>query len=63
MLHLLKFSTTHENALIHANKPVIVEKLRPTSKHGVYGNIANSQIKRASVPTPCLDICFDQIGN
>ena len=63
MLHLLKFSTTLESTFIYANKPVTVEKLRPTSKHGVHGNIAKSQIKRASVPTPCLDICFDQIGN
>ena len=61
MLCILKFSTALGNALIHANKPGILNRPGRPSKRASCGNSENSQSKRASVPTPCLDIRYDQI--
>ena len=63
MLCLLKFSTALGNALIHANKPVHVNKPGRTSKHASCANSESTQSKRASVPTQCSDIRYDQIGH
>ena len=60
---LLKFSSALGNALIQANKPVHVHRPGRPSKHASCGNCENAQSKRASVPTPCLDIRYDQIGH
>ena len=63
MLCLLKFSTALENALIHTNKFVDVNKPGRPSKRASHGNSENTPGKRISVPTPCLDIRYDQIGH
>ena len=56
MLSLLKFSTALGNSLIHANKPVHVNRSGRPSKR------ENTQSKRASVPTPCSHIRYNQTG-
>ena len=63
MLCLLKFSTALENALIHSNKSVDVNKPGHPSNRASYGNSENTQGKRVSVPNPCLDIRYNQIGH
>ena len=63
MLCLLKFSTALGNASIHASKPVHVNRPVHPPKHSSCGNSENTQSKRASVPTPCSDIRYDQIGH
>ena len=63
MLCLLKFSTALGNALIHTNKPVHVNRPGRPSKRASFGNTEITQSKRASVPTPCSDIRYDQIGH
>ena len=63
MLFLLRFSTALENVLIHANKPVDVNKPDRPSNHASCGNSENTQGKHVSVPNPCLDIRYDQIGH
>ena len=62
MLSLLKFSTALGNALIHANKPVHVNRPGRPSKLAACGNSENTQSKRASVPTPCSHIRYNQTG-
>ena len=59
---LLKFSSDLGNALIQANKPVHVRRPGRPSKRASCGNCENTHSKRASVPTPCLAIRYDQIG-
>ena len=61
MFCLLKFSTAFKNALIHASKSVIVNSPGRPSKRASSDNSGNSQRKRASVPTPYLNVCYDQI--
>ena len=63
MLYILKFSTAVGNALIHANKPAHVNRPGRPSKRASCGNSENTQSNRASVPTPCSDICYNQIGH
>ena len=63
MLCLLKFSTALGNALIHAHKLVHVNRPGRPSKRASFGNSENTQSKCASVPTPCSDIRYDQIGH
>ena len=45
------------------DKPVIVNRPGRPWKQASCDNSENSQSKRASVPTPCLNICYDQIGH
>ena len=63
MLCLLKFSTALENTLKHGNKPVHVNRSGHPSKRVSCGNSENTQGKRPSVPTPCSDISYNQIGH
>ena len=54
MLCLLKFSTALGNALIHVNKPVIINRSNLRSKRASRDNSENSQGERVSVPNPYL---------
>ena len=63
MFCLLEFSNALGNTLIHANKPVLVNRPGGPSKRASCGNSENSQSKCASIPTPCSDIRYNQIGH